>query len=264
MISPEPSCQTIEVDAVHGNDANAGDCDAPFKTITHALAVAPHSGVITLEPGVYDAANGETFPLHVGDVDLQGDVGANPSVRTSRGMAPLTKIVGEIVVEAGFTRAAEVSDLWLEGSIRGDLFGIVNATVTGGGTGGICIQGSDSVTVTSVTVSGCFGYGVLMRSGRMQIAGSTLTGSAINLEALSPASVFIDFGAPFNMPNTFSCATTADIVTNIDLDAANNAWDHVPPTRGDGIPSGGIDVSTTDANVAVSTANATLASPNCS
>src|SRR5262245_18313699 len=53
------------VDATAGSDVNAGTFAAPFKTIAHALAVVQVGQTIHAAPGVYDAANGETFPLVV-------------------------------------------------------------------------------------------------------------------------------------------------------------------------------------------------------
>lgn len=55
------------VDPVKGNDTNNGSQTAPFKTITHALAVVKKSTAapltISLNPGVYTHTSGETFPL---------------------------------------------------------------------------------------------------------------------------------------------------------------------------------------------------------
>lgn len=75
------------VDAVNGDDADAGTTEAPFETITHALSVAGSLDTIYVRPGTYGTGNGETFPLmvygealiaagDVGDAVLQGD-GAN-------------------------------------------------------------------------------------------------------------------------------------------------------------------------------------------
>lgn len=62
------------VNALSGDDANAGTDQAPFKTITHAMSVAlPHDSV-KVEPGTYDVTNGEVFPIQIPDsVSLIGD-----------------------------------------------------------------------------------------------------------------------------------------------------------------------------------------------
>jgi hypothetical protein len=54
------------VDAQNGSDANTGDAPAAArKSISFALGAIPTGGVETLHvaPGLYDAANGENFPL---------------------------------------------------------------------------------------------------------------------------------------------------------------------------------------------------------
>ena len=53
------------VDAVAGSDASGdGSASAPWKSITYALQRIPQVGTdLWIAPGVYDAANGETFPI---------------------------------------------------------------------------------------------------------------------------------------------------------------------------------------------------------
>ncbi|MFH1314501.1 MAG: DUF1565 domain-containing protein [Candidatus Eisenbacteria bacterium] len=51
------------VDAVNGTDANNGCISLPFKTLTHAISVVDSGGTIVAQPGVYDEANGEDFPI---------------------------------------------------------------------------------------------------------------------------------------------------------------------------------------------------------
>lgn len=58
--------------APEGDDLAPGTPDAPFRTITHALAEAEPGQVVTLLPGTYSAATGETFPLLVQDRQLEG------------------------------------------------------------------------------------------------------------------------------------------------------------------------------------------------
>jgi hypothetical protein len=64
------------VNANIGSDSNPGTSSTPFKTITHALAVAAGlrtNNVINVEAGTYNNLNGETFPLRMIDkVDLVG------------------------------------------------------------------------------------------------------------------------------------------------------------------------------------------------
>ncbi len=59
-----------------GSDANPGTEALPFKTITHAFDVAGFSDTIMVKPGIYDTANGETFPLAGGGETLKSTGGA--------------------------------------------------------------------------------------------------------------------------------------------------------------------------------------------
>ena len=53
------------VDALKGSDRGAGTRQSPWKTITYALTKAGAADIVKLLPGVYDAANGEQFPLKI-------------------------------------------------------------------------------------------------------------------------------------------------------------------------------------------------------
>jgi hypothetical protein len=75
------------VDAVNGNDANAGTTPATaWRTITHAHATAPIGGVETIHiaPGTYDTALGEVFPIVVHGVQSTrqfiGDAGSASTI----------------------------------------------------------------------------------------------------------------------------------------------------------------------------------------
>jgi hypothetical protein len=58
------------VDAVNGTDANNGCINLPFKTLTHAISVVDSGETIVAQPGVYDEANGEDFPLECSTYDV--------------------------------------------------------------------------------------------------------------------------------------------------------------------------------------------------
>ncbi len=65
---------TVFVNPNTGNNAGDGSQQAPFKTLTHALSVAPTNSIISLAPGLYNSANGETFPLLLkSGVTVQGE-----------------------------------------------------------------------------------------------------------------------------------------------------------------------------------------------
>src|SRR5262245_31038310 len=76
------------VNALLGLDTYAGTSGQPFKTITHALAVATSGKTVHVAPGVYDVGNGETFPLVVpagallvGDEPNKGDAPSPTFIR---------------------------------------------------------------------------------------------------------------------------------------------------------------------------------------
>src|SRR5688572_13369452 len=77
------------VDAVNGSNSNTGTSwtDA-WKTITHAVNVAPTSGrqVFHIASGVYDATLGESFPIEPDyEYVLMGEGGNDPPVIDATG-----------------------------------------------------------------------------------------------------------------------------------------------------------------------------------
>jgi hypothetical protein len=81
-LSPAAAADDWYVDAVHGNDTNAGIAPAQaWRTLTHALATVPipitgRTQTIHVAPGTYGAANGEAFPLLPQDAfRIVGDAG---------------------------------------------------------------------------------------------------------------------------------------------------------------------------------------------
>lgn len=84
---------TYWVDAVNGSNANPGTQSQPFESITHALTtVADPYDTLMVQPGTYDAANGETFPLGITGVTMIAVEG--PEVTIIEG--DLTKVLGVV------------------------------------------------------------------------------------------------------------------------------------------------------------------------
>src|SRR3989454_5261990 len=91
-----PSAPSIYyVNASAGSDMNPGTQTSKFKTITKAMSVATRSGTtVEVAPGLYDVANGETFPITVpAGVLLKGDEttwggGSTPTSIVGGGLAP--------------------------------------------------------------------------------------------------------------------------------------------------------------------------------
>lgn len=69
-----PAGADIYVDSPNGSDVDGtGSAQNPYKTITKALSEAQNGDVVTVQPGIYDTPNGETFPITIPDgVTLQG------------------------------------------------------------------------------------------------------------------------------------------------------------------------------------------------
>jgi parallel beta-helix repeat protein len=67
--------QILYVNPTTGSDRpESGRERSPFKTITHALKVAPSNTVILLAPGTYSTSTGEKFPLILKEeIVIQGD-----------------------------------------------------------------------------------------------------------------------------------------------------------------------------------------------
>lgn len=99
------STTTVNYDyyvATNGSDSNPGTESQPFKTITHAVQTAETNKSIKVAPGIYDLANGETFPIVLKkDQVLIGDSG-----NKGKGATP-TKISGQSPVAVdGFMKPA--------------------------------------------------------------------------------------------------------------------------------------------------------------
>jgi hypothetical protein len=74
------------VDASSGSDTNPGTFQAPFRTITFAVAAAGPDKVICIRPGTYDAALGEVFPIRL----QQGQSLVGDTLNKGAGTTPTT------------------------------------------------------------------------------------------------------------------------------------------------------------------------------
>jgi hypothetical protein len=114
----------IYVDGIGGSDFNTGEEGSPFKSITKAVGEVQPNGVIFVAPGLYDAANNETFPITLpAGVALVGDEGSKGDGATA------TEIVGD-----GFIEDSEHAAIILsEGSqVLGFKFSVGSTLVTCG------------------------------------------------------------------------------------------------------------------------------------
>ncbi|MEB3356305.1 MAG: DUF1565 domain-containing protein [Synechococcales bacterium] len=140
--SAAPSAHLLFVNPALGNDTSGeGSQRSPFRTITHALEVAPAGTTIFLAAGTYSAESGEQFPIRLRPgITLQGDVG-------SRGQGILIRGGGEFL-----SPTAARQNITLLGANEATLTGITvtNPNVRGYG---LWIE-SSSPTVLSNTFSG--------------------------------------------------------------------------------------------------------------
>ncbi|KJH72751.1 hypothetical protein UH38_04090 [Aliterella atlantica CENA595] len=126
-----------------GNSANAdGSQNAPFKTITQALQVAPPNSVIMLASGTYSAESGEKFPLLLKPgISIQG----NPQ---SKGQG--------IIIQGG-------------GTYMSRTFARQNITILGANNAAI-----SGVTITNNNLRG---YGLWIESTSPVVTNNTFTGN---------------------------------------------------------------------------------------
>lgn len=170
-----PSTQPVApvyVDPASGLDTNPGTQAAPFKTIAKALQAPASNGVIMLEPGTYDVASGESWPLSLPNgIELRGDGTGAVLVGspTTNGLAvdavvSLTDITLKgfqiaVVVSAGSLTVTGVTfdndgeGMVLEGTSQALL---TNTDFSGGGAG-VAAQTASTFTMTGGTVSGLSG-----------------------------------------------------------------------------------------------------------
>ncbi len=152
--STPSSYTTFFVNPQTGNNAGNGSQQAPFKTLTHALMVAPTNSIISLAPGLYNSANGEAFPLMLkAGVTVQGepnDRGQNVIIQGSGQYLSRTSARQQITIlgsdRAGL-RGVTVTNpdsqgygLWIESSSPI----VSDSTFTNNGHDGVSIVGNSA------------------------------------------------------------------------------------------------------------------------
>lgn len=149
---------TLYVDATKGNGAGPGSAQAPFKTITAALQAAVPGTVIQVQPGKYDEANGEVFPLTVrSGVTLQGDVNNRGKDTLILGggkfLSPTVagQVVGLVAQKGSTIQGLTISNpqkrgygIWVEGTDPT----IHRNILTGSGNDGIMLTGAAAGKIT--------------------------------------------------------------------------------------------------------------------
>ena len=188
------------VSASSGSDTNPGTVQAPFKTITYAVAAAGPDKTICVLPGTYDTALGETFPINLeqgqsllGDVANKG-AGANPVVIYGSGYAgelPWASVQAALVAADG----SSITGLSIDAPYGTNKFGIYVSDVTASITdntfgslatelyGGMCVKEDGASTVADnnfLTYSyGVYAYG---HAGSMTVESNTFQTMAIPID----------------------------------------------------------------------------------
>jgi hypothetical protein len=268
---------TYVVDAVHGNDANAGTCDAPWKTLTKAVSIATSGESIGVMPGTYDETNGEVFPLKVASgVSIIGD-------EAHRGTADGGAVAVTGTIATGDGGIDTLTALFEPGA--GSTIAGLRIQCKGCGFFGNAVQIAESnVTLRSNTVTDSTRIGVYIVGGTHDVivdnvfARSYLgisfraggDGSRVERNVIRENQYGIDYDheggdlgggdAGSVGQNVLSCNGSSDLwtVSSVTIPASNNYWDHVPPTRGHG---GGLDIYAYPATLTV--ANPQLAANPC-
>ena len=170
----------VEVTAItsepNGSDATGlGTPDNPFRSLTQAVSVAQAGDSIGLGDGNYDQANGETFPVDVSGIDIIGTseagtvidgTGVSGTVDGLEILSGTTSIVN-LTVQNEFAVGIHISE--------GDTI-LSSVTSSGHTLDGIEVNGTETVTLTDVTVSGNGEVGLrVVTSGTPAIGASNLT-----------------------------------------------------------------------------------------
>jgi parallel beta-helix repeat protein len=255
----EPCAVTqVYVDAVHGDDSSDGSAATPYKTITKAIMVAAGDtciATIFVSRGTYDVVNGEVFPLRIPpNVALIGDEadkglsdGGSVFILGFGVVKPLfraTVFPSSGATIAGFEITAPLAYPDPGSGYRHEVLlfepttGVTvrNNTIVGSdtnlqtGTVGIYARGStDNVIVGNVVKGNTIGL-FNGEGASSKVESNVVTGNLFGVEtdALGAdlgGGAFASVGL-----NTFACNEQNLWTTAMGQPAANDYWDHVPPT----------------------------------
>jgi hypothetical protein len=175
-----------------GNDASGtGTLAAPFRSLTRALDVAPLGTTIHVLCGTFSDATGETFPLDVSGLAIQG-LGAD---KTSLAYVGSGTNVTALVVLNGTTSVQALEVVGFTGNtieLRGGTTTIADVAAIGGGDGSMLAAiGTAIAELLGVDLSNAGDEGVLVRdTASVSITDSVIRDNAsdgIDAEAPAPA-----------------------------------------------------------------------------
>jgi hypothetical protein len=247
------------VSASAGLDTNPGTQNSPFKTITHAMSVATRSSsTVHVAPGTYDTpGNNEVFPITVpagvlliGDETNKGG-GNTPTSIVGGGLAPgaaagsigVALLPGTGSTIAGFTITNNSTSFTARRGLilSNSTVTLRNNTVTGATHQvGVYIDASTNHVITGNQIvnngGSSTGSGLDFAKGGAgsKVENNVITGNGFGVEYDVAGGDLGGGPAGSAGGNLISCNTQNDIVifapTSITISAANNSWDHSPPT----------------------------------
>lgn len=278
-----PAGATI-VSASLGNDGTAdGSSGYPFKTITAALATMS-SGTVCVAPGTYDTTLGEVFPITLpAGVSLIGDEtnkgqgttptkiigGANLTVGGTCGTYGTTIYAGANSVIAGFELTnGNVASAAFTLVMRNNSITLRNNSIVNNQTHSIYVcNGSTNHIITGNTISNNTGLGLGFIGGGVgsKVENNIITNNVYGIEYDTAGGDLGGGAAGSSGGNTISCNSNTDLWTNtgITIDAANNFWDHNPPSLSTTTSGSGIDIYNGGGAATITTTGAAVAASPC-
>lgn len=186
LLSSQAFASDWYVDAVQGSNANGGTGPADaWRTITHAIASTPQTGVQTIHiaAGTYDAALGEVFPIDVrADLQLVGNQGgAKPFLTASSGL-----------IELGFSSTPYGPQSLIQGLALQTSLGhpiLISATTA---PVEITLRDLDITGNTAVTLHSASVPPSTLTLERVRVIGSGTTAGAIGLSVWGAAPVNVE------------------------------------------------------------------------
>jgi len=172
---------TYYVDAVNGNDANAGSSGAPWKTLTKATAPGSTAAgdTVYVKPGTYNAALLETFPITITNSFFVATPAYQATIEESGASTQAVKLVGNASLE-GFTVKGDGDDTAVVAGVEGtdSTLTIKNNIINAAGfTYGLqCAPANDTVNITSNTIYSAVQRGIFVNAA---LASGSITKNTI-------------------------------------------------------------------------------------
>lgn len=219
LANEEAAAAILHVNPISGSDDNTGRLNAPFQTISRALADAKAGDIIRLADGTYSEATGESFPLIVGDgIALVGDelrrgmnirvVGGGRYLSATWAGQNVTVVAGDRSRISGITFTNDNirgTAIWVESGAPS----IANNTFVANHREGVFASGTSMPDVRANVFSNNGGNGVsFTRSSSGVFEGNTISDSGYGVSISESAS-------PVVIGNTISNNRSGILVTGV-------------------------------------------------